>query len=84
MICEEWPKGASLWTYLEQAVEDPLSALVVGGERALAAEFPPEAHARQILHAIGSGQRTHSNIAAATQDIPRATCASGSPSSRPA
>ncbi|WP_043621071.1 ATP-binding protein [Nonomuraea candida] len=73
MICEEWPKGASLWTYLEQAVRDPLSAMVVSGERALAAEFPPEAHAHQVLNAIGSGQRTHSNIAAATQEIPRAT-----------
>ncbi|MFG6193061.1 ATP-binding protein [Nonomuraea sp. JJY05] len=73
MICEEWPKGGSLWTYLQQALEDPLSALIVSGERALAAEFPPEAHAHQVLNAIGSGQRTHSNIAAATQDIPRAT-----------
>nr|WP_269128718.1 ATP-binding protein [Nonomuraea sp. K271] len=73
MICEEWPKGAPLWAYLEQALHDPLSALVVGGERALAAEFPPEAHARQTLNAIGSGQRTHSNIAAATQGISRAT-----------
>ncbi|MGW3342973.1 ATP-binding protein [Nonomuraea rubra] len=73
MICEEWPKGASLWTYLERALQDPLSALIVSGERALAAEFPPEAHAHQVLNAIGSGQRTHSNIAAATQEIPRAT-----------
>ncbi|KAB8197765.1 AAA family ATPase [Nonomuraea phyllanthi] len=73
MICEEWPKSGSLWAYLEEALEDPLSALVVSGERALAAEFPPEAHARQILSSIGSGQRTHANIAAATQGIPRAT-----------
>jgi uncharacterized protein len=73
MICEEWPKGGSLWSYLEQALEDPLSALIVSGERALAAEFPPEAHAHQVLNAIGFGQRTHSNIAAATQGIPRAT-----------
>ncbi|GAA3243024.1 ATP-binding protein [Nonomuraea helvata] len=73
MICEEWPKGGSLWTYLEQALEDPLSALIVSGERALAAECPPEAHAHQVLNAIGSGQRTHSNIATATQGIPRAT-----------
>lgn len=73
MICEEWPKGASFSTYLEQAIEDPLSALIVSGERALATEFPPEAHAHQILNAIGSGQRTHSNISAATQGIPRAT-----------
>ncbi|GAA2210670.1 ATP-binding protein [Nonomuraea monospora] len=73
MICEEWPRGASPWTYLDRALQDPLSALIVSGERALAAEFPPEAHAHQVLKAIGSGQRTHSNIAAATQEIPRAT-----------
>ncbi|MEU8397215.1 DUF234 domain-containing protein [Nonomuraea sp. NPDC048892] len=73
MICEEWPKGASVMTYLEQALDDPLSALIVSGERALAAELPPEAHAQQVLSVIGSGQRTHSNIAAATQEIPRAT-----------
>ncbi len=73
MICEEWPEGGSLWDYLEQAIEDPLSALIVSGERALGAEFPPEAMARQVLGAVGSGQRTHANIAAATQDISRAS-----------
>ncbi|MEV0617260.1 ATP-binding protein [Nonomuraea sp. NPDC050404] len=73
MICEEWPKGASLPAYLKQAIRDPLSALIVSGERAINAEFPPEAHAHQVLNAIGSGQRTHSNIAGATQGIPRAT-----------
>lgn len=73
MICEEWPRGGSLWTYLEQALHDSLSALIVSGERALAAEFPPQAHADQVFRAIGSGQRTHSNIAAATPDVPRAT-----------
>lgn len=73
MICEEWPRGVPLRTYLDQALQDPLSALIVSGERALAAEFPPEAHAHHVLNAIGSGQRTHSNIAAATQEIPRAT-----------
>ncbi|MDP4506570.1 ATP-binding protein [Nonomuraea turcica] len=73
MICEEWPRGSSMWTYLEQALEDPLSALIASGEHALTAEFPPEAHARRVLNAIGSGQRTHSNIAAATQAVPRAT-----------
>ncbi|GGO82546.1 ATP-binding protein [Nonomuraea cavernae] len=73
MICEEWPVGGSLWDYLEQAVANPLSALIVSGERGLAAEFPPEALARQVLTAVGSGQRTHANIAAATRDISRAT-----------
>ncbi|MEV4833077.1 DUF234 domain-containing protein [Nonomuraea sp. NPDC049486] len=73
LVCEEWPEGGSLWDYLREAVNDPLSALIVSGERALDAEFPPEAHARQVLTAIGSGQRTHANIAAAAQGMSRAT-----------
>ncbi|MEU6716159.1 DUF234 domain-containing protein [Nonomuraea sp. NPDC046802] len=73
MICEEWPKGGSLWDYLEQAVANPLSALIVSGERAFAAEFPPDALARQVLGAIGSGSRSHANIAAATHGIARAS-----------
>jgi AAA+ ATPase superfamily predicted ATPase len=73
MICEEWPEGGSLWDYLEKAIEDPLSALIVSGERALGPEFPPEAMARQVLVAIGSGQRTHANISTATQGISRAS-----------
>lgn len=73
LVCEEWPEGGLLWDYLREAVNDPLSALIVSGERALDAEFPPEAHARQVLTAIGSGQRTHANIAAATQGMSRAT-----------
>ncbi|GGP17402.1 AAA family ATPase [Nonomuraea glycinis] len=73
MVCEEWPEGGSLWDYLEKAVEDPLSALIVSGERALGPELPPEAMARQVLGAIGSGQRTHANIATATADISRAS-----------
>ncbi|MGP3958634.1 DUF234 domain-containing protein [Nonomuraea sp. 3N208] len=39
----------------------------------MAAEFPPDAFARQVLGAIGSGQRTHANIAAATPGISRAS-----------
>ncbi|MDA0632967.1 AAA family ATPase [Nonomuraea sp. MCN248] len=73
LVCEEWPEGGSLWDYLREAVNDPISALVVSGERALDAEFPPEAHARQVLTAIGSGQRTHANIAASAQGMSRAT-----------
>lgn len=73
MICEEWPKGGSLWDYLAQAIEDPLSALVVSGERAMAAEFPPEALAQQVLTTVGAGQRAHSNIVTATQDVSRAS-----------
>jgi hypothetical protein len=52
LILDEWPQGASLWDYLESAVRRPTSALIVSGERALAAEFPAEAQARTVLGAI--------------------------------
>lgn len=62
LILEQWPAGADIWEYLEHALEDPTSALLVSGERALAAEFPTEAQARQVLSAIGHGERTFTLI----------------------
>jgi AAA+ ATPase superfamily predicted ATPase len=62
LILDEWPQGAALWEYLESAVSRPTSALIVSGERALAAEFPAEAQARTVLTAIGQGERTFSLI----------------------
>ncbi|MFC8697795.1 ATP-binding protein [Streptomyces parvus] len=62
LILEEWPHGAGLWDYLEQALTRPTSALLVSGERALAAEFPTEAQARTVLSAIGHGERTFTLI----------------------
>lgn len=62
LVCNEWPQGFSLWDYLEAATGDPTSALLVSGERSLAAEFPSDAQARMVLGAIGSGERTFANI----------------------
>jgi uncharacterized protein len=62
LILDEWPPDAGLWEYLESAVNRPTSALIVSGERALAAEFPAEAQARTVLAAIGHGERTFSLI----------------------
>jgi len=62
LILDEWPQGATLWDYLESAVRRPTSALIVSGERALAAEFPAEAQARTVLSAIGNGERTFTLI----------------------
>lgn len=62
LILDEWPQGAPLWEYLESAVNRPTSALIVSGERALAAEFPAEAQARTVLGAIGHGERTFTLI----------------------
>jgi uncharacterized protein len=62
LILDEWPRGASLREYLEFALNRPTSALIVSGERALAAEFPAEAQARTVLGAIGHGERTFTLI----------------------
>lgn len=62
LVCAEWQAGTSLWDYLEEALGDPTSALLVSGERALAAEFPPDAQARTVLAAIGAGERTFTGI----------------------
>jgi uncharacterized protein len=69
LILDEWPHGSDLFEYLADAVTDPTSALIVSGERALAAEFAPDALARQVLGAIGSGERTYSLIQRAAGDI---------------
>lgn len=73
LILDEWPAGASLHEYLATAVDDPTSALLVSAERALAAEFPVDAQARQILGAIGSGERTYSLIGRAAGGVPHAS-----------
>ncbi|MGW0801932.1 ATP-binding protein [Nonomuraea sp. NPDC002799] len=70
MILDEWPVGATVWDFLNASIPDPTSALTVSGERALAAEFPPEAQARTLLKAIGSGQRTFSSLSQASGGIP--------------
>lgn len=63
LICAEWTRGAGMWEFLETALRDPVSALLVSAERSLAAEFPRQAQARSVLSAIGSGERTFSKIA---------------------
>jgi uncharacterized protein len=50
-------------------VGNPVSALLVSGERSLAAEFPTEVQARDVLRAIGSGERTFTSIARAAGGI---------------
>jgi len=65
LVLEEWPAGAGLWDYLADALNRPTSALLVSGERVLAAEFPAQAQARAVLAAVGHGERTFSLIAQA-------------------
>lgn len=63
LIADEWPTGMPMWDYLASALSSSTSALVVSGERMLAAEFPDRTQARVVLTAIGSGETTFANIA---------------------
>jgi hypothetical protein len=72
LILDEWPEGATVAEYLRTAVRDPTSALIVSGERSIAAEFPDEAHARQVLRAIGTGEQSFTGLMKATE-IPKTT-----------
>lgn len=63
LICRDWPHGGSLWDFLEASLANPISALLVSAERSLGAEFPPQAMSREVLKAIGAGERTFTNIA---------------------
>jgi AAA+ ATPase superfamily predicted ATPase len=65
LICQEWLPGQSLDDYLDASLADPTSAMLVSGERSLAAEFPGQLQARSVLAAIGSGERTWSGVRAA-------------------
>jgi AAA+ ATPase superfamily predicted ATPase len=73
LVLDEWESGTAALDYLAEAVNDPTSALLVSGERALAAEFPTDSQARAVLGAIGSGERTFSLIARAAGGLPQAS-----------
>jgi hypothetical protein len=73
LILDEWPARTPVVDYLADAVSDPTSALLVSAERSLAAEFPVEAQARNVIGAIGSGERTFSLIGRAAGDVPQAS-----------
>ncbi|MEU7573608.1 DUF234 domain-containing protein [Micromonospora sp. NPDC049240] len=72
LVVDDWAPGAGLRDYLADAVVDPTSALLVSGERALAAEFPPQSQPDVVLRAIGAGERTFSSLARAA-GIPQAS-----------
>ena len=63
LTMRSWGRGTGLWEFLTESLTDPTSSLIVSGERALAAEFPTEAQAREVLSTIGAGETTFTNIA---------------------
>jgi uncharacterized protein len=73
LVCSEWRAGEGLWDFLRASLDNPISALLVSAERSLAAEFPPQAMGREVLRAIGAGERTFSNIARAAGGIAHTT-----------
>lgn len=73
LICAAWPRGVDLWEFLRTELTNPVSGLLVSAERSLAAEFPEQALARQVLTAIGSGERTFTNIARAAGGLAHTT-----------
>ncbi|MEU4238051.1 DUF234 domain-containing protein [Actinoplanes sp. NPDC026619] len=73
LICADWRPGAGLWQFLSAELANPVSPLLVSAERSLAAEFPDSAMGRTVLSAIGSGERTFTNIARAAGGISHST-----------
>lgn len=65
LVAQSWTEGFDRRQFLTTSLGDPTSALIVTGERALAAEFPDPA-ARAALNAIGSGESGFTAIASRT------------------
>ena len=57
-----WHDGEDLWRFLAREVEDATSPLIVLGERSLNAELPADLKTRDVLSAIGAGERVYSAI----------------------
>lgn len=71
-ILRAWPFATPPLAFLEQECADPASPLFSVPESTLLAEFPAPDQARRVLEAVGSGDRTHANIAAAAGNRLRA------------
>ena len=73
VIAARWQSGEDIWSFLAREVADPFSPLIASAQFTLAAEFPDQAQARAVLAAIGSGERTFTNIARAAGGIAHST-----------
>ncbi|MEV1007551.1 DUF234 domain-containing protein [Streptomyces sp. NPDC049881] len=63
-IVQSWRPGMGRADFLRASFAHPLSPLLAAGELSLLAEFPTASHARAVLEAVGSGERTFGAIAA--------------------
>jgi len=63
-IIRSWPHATPPLTFLDAECADPAAPVFSVPESALMAEFATPDQARRVIEAIGSGDRTHANIAA--------------------
>jgi len=63
-ILRAWPHATPALDFIKDECADPASPLFGVPEAALLAEFPAPDQTRRVLEAVGSGDRTHANIAA--------------------
>jgi AAA+ ATPase superfamily predicted ATPase len=77
LICDEWSPASTMWDFLDRALTEPTSALIVSAERSLRAEFPTEAQAGIILGQIGSGAVTFTTITRAGGGLTQAAVGRG-------
>jgi uncharacterized protein len=73
IVCARWRNGEDARSFLTRELANPASPLVVSAQLTLSAEFPDQAHARAVLAAIGSGERSFTNIARAAGGIAAST-----------
>jgi AAA+ ATPase superfamily predicted ATPase len=73
IVCARWKHGEDWRSFLARELANPVSPLVVSAQLSLASEFPGQAQARMVLAAIGSGERTFTNIARAAGGIAHST-----------
>ncbi len=62
-LCLEWRGAPDVMSFVREQLTDENSDVVVIGRTVLAAEFPTDVQARQVLGAIGAGDRTNKAIA---------------------
>lgn len=61
-LAGSWGPRRTRRAFLRDALADDTSPLIVSGERAITAEFPPQTYARAVLSAIGAGEASFGNI----------------------
>lgn len=73
IICARWKAGDDIWSFLARELANPVSPLLISAQLSIVAEFPDHAQARAVLGAIGTGERTFTNIARAAGGIAHTT-----------